>query len=529
MSLLIQKFKKIPFYKSAKVIIFTFASLIALFITITSYVYYIDIKDMSWCHDNPLLLLIVFLSACLLINVLSCFVVHSKNPRQCNHILFSVIFLLIMIAGVWWIANAQSLAQNDALSLYEIAMRIIKDQDYSMITPQNSYLSLWPFQSGLLLYYELILRIIPNYNVVPMECLNWCYLGLGLISFYFLMRKWFPEERVITCWSILLLLCWPWFFYVNFAYGEMPSICLMVFSTWMLTNYLEHHKWQYFILALLSTGLGILLRKNLVIFVIATILILAVLCFQSFRKEYLFTIIGLIAVTAFFSTFPQKLYELRANNTMGSGVSAYGYIAMGLQHSEGISPGWNNGYHSTTLIENRFDTEAANEISKQSIRDSLSYMWQHPDYACSFFFQKLVPEWCDANYSCLYSTSLVFYNRTDAAWKIYDGKWTNSILQIMNAYQSILYSGFLLFCIQPVIRRLRKKHFKQKTDMSWMSLWQLTWIVTIIGGFIFYMLWEGGSRYTLPYMVCMLPYAAVGISHFNPIFFHPSHSCKPDE
>lgn len=511
-----QKINRTCFHRMAKGVIWGFSLAISLFITIISYIYYIDIKDMSWCQDNPVFLLVIFFSSCLFTKLCSHIISLTPSPRKSNHILFSVVFALIMGGSVWWIVNAQSLAQSDPQSLYEMAMRIIKNQDYSMIAPTDSYLSLWPFQSGILLYYEAILRIIPDYNVVPMQILNWGYLGLGLISFYFLMRKWFAGERIITCFSLLLLFCWPWFFYVNFAYGEMPSICLTIFSTWMLTKYLESPRKRYLFLALIGTGLGLLLRKNLLIFVIAVILVLTVLCLQHFEKKYLYPIVGLLLVTALTNMLPQKLYELRANNTMGDGVSAYNYIAMGLQETEGISPGWNNGYHSTTLIENGYDTAVANEISKQSIRESLSYMWQNPSYACSFFFRKLVPEWCDENFSCLYSTSLVYYNRTDAAWKIYDGAWTLPVLQIMNAYQSIIYSGYLLFCIQAFIRRLHKKRIRCEAESSPQSLWKLLWLVTIIGGFIFCALWEGGSRYTLPYMVCMLPYAAAGISNIFP-------------
>lgn len=503
-------FTKIPFLKIANITIYIFSFIIALFVTVTSYIYYIDITDMSWEQDNSLLLLVVFFLAVLFLGIISFGINRTKKSQKINFILFAVVFLFIMGASVWWIVNARSLAQNDALSLYEIAMRIIKEQDYSMITSRDSYMALWPFQSGILLYYEMILRIISDYNVVPMECLNWIFLGLGLLSGYFLTKKWFMEDCTITCWSILLLFCWPWFFYVNFAYGEMPSICLMIFATWMLTDYLEHSKWWYLILALLGIGFGVLLRKNMMIYVVAAVLILIVLCFHQFKKRYLCAIIGLLLITSLSNVLPQRIYELRANDTMGSGVSAYGYIAMGLQDTEGISPGWNNGYHSKTLIENQYNIEVANEIYKKSIQDSLSYMWEHPDYACNFFFEKLVPEWCDENFSCLYSTSLVYYERTDAAWKIYAGDWTNAVLQVMNVYQSILYSGFLLFCIQSIIELFQKK------EASWKILWRLVFMVTIIGGFIFYMFWEGGSRYTLPYMVCMLPYSAAGISRLIP-------------
>ena len=90
---------------------------------------------------------------------------------------------------------------------------------------------------------------------------------------------------------------------------------------------------------------------------------------------------------------PTKIYELRANSELGEGVSAYNYIAMGLQETEGIAPGWNNGSHSLVLIDNDYDSEAANEVSKASIRKSLTAMVEKPGYAFSFFYRKLVPEW----------------------------------------------------------------------------------------------------------------------------------------
>lgn len=503
------------FYELSKIIIFTISLLIALFITITSYVYYIDITDMSWCQDHPVLLLGIFFFAFLFINILSSQISKSPNSKKLNHILFGIVFSLIMLATVWWIINAQSLAQNDSKSLHDIAIRIIQNNDLSMITSKDSYMALCPHQSGILLYYELILRIIPNFNVVPMEALNWLYLALGLISGYLLMRKWFPEERTITCFSLLLLFCWPWFFYVNFAYGEMPGICLMIFTTYMLTLYLEQPKWYYLVLTLLGTLLATLLRRNHIIFIIAVILILLVMCFEKYKKQYIFTIAGLIIASAFACIFPQKFYEARANDVMGSGIPATSYIAMGLQETEGISPGWNNGFHSQTLMENGYDTELAKEISKQSIQESLTYMLQNPGYACNFFFRKLVPEWCDQNYSCLYSTSMMYYNRTEAAHKIYNGSWTNTILHIMNVYQSILYTGFLLFCLRSAIHRVRNRRLVSKADHSPHALWKLVWMVTIIGGFLFCAIWEGGSRYTLPYIVCMLPYAACGITHYK--------------
>ena len=269
---------------------------VSLFLTVTSYLYYIDKQDMSWHKDQTLLLIILSVLFLIGLRLLSKWISHRKNPTRANHILFWSVFAIIMGFSAWWIANARSLAQSDAASLHQMALSIIRNGDYSMIAPKGSYLSLWPFQTGLLLYYEGILRLIPDYNVVPMQILNWGYLGAGLISAYFLVRKWFHDEKVTACFSVLLLFCWPWYFYVNFAYGEMPSISAMLVVSWMITLYLEHKKKRFLGIALITLGFGVMLRKNLSIFVVASVLILLVSILQRYQKQYLFAIAGMIAM-----------------------------------------------------------------------------------------------------------------------------------------------------------------------------------------------------------------------------------------
>ena len=144
----------------------------------------------------------------------------------------------------------------------------------------------------------------------------------------------------------------------------------MLFVTWMVTLYLENKRKRYLSFALLALTFGLLLRKNLSIFVVASVLVLIVSMLQGYKKHYLYAIVGIVTVTIIVNWLPTRIYEFRANSELG---------------------------------------------------------------------------------------------------KAGDGKY---------------------------------------------NLWQRVLTVTIIGGFLFYMFWEGGSRYTLPYMVCMLPYAAKGIARF---------------
>lgn len=493
----------------AKGIVLGFAWLIALFVTVTSYLYRINNKDMSTYADEPLKLLAVMLISFIAAGILAELTdrMGKKAPTLC----FWLIFCIVMTFCAWWTYSAKSLPARDAKSIYDIALRIIAG-DLGAVQPKDSYLSLWPFQSGFLLYVEMVLRFIPLHGYTALCGMNMGFMGLSIISLYNIVKKWSANRKTVIFWCALILFCTPYLLYVNFLYNDVPSIACIFFATWMMTEYLDKKKNGYLLLSLIAAGISVMLRNNSLIFVIAALLLMAVTLLISTskdRKRILLTAVLLLMVSICASQLPQSLYEHRAGKKIGEGVPPYSYIAMGLQDT-GRIPGWNNGYHVDLLIECNYDSDLASQISRESIKASLKNFLEHPAEIFNFFYAKTVPEWCDENFSCLYSTSELFADRSWTAQMIYDGIYTPTVLSCMNFYQSILYTGFLLYCFDRIICGLRRR--KLESGSEEVLLWRLVLLVTIIGGFLFMMIWEGGSRYTMPYMVMMTPYAAMGFS-----------------
>lgn len=258
---------------------------------------------------------------------------------------------------------------------------------------------------------------------------------------------------------------------------------------------------------------AVAVRKNVVIVLIACFLALLVLMLQEKKKRTL--VLGgiiLLAVTAG-NILPKSFYEYRAQNKMGNGVPAVSYIAMGLQWSEGRSPGGWNGYHSDLFVSLDYDRNAAIEVSKISIRESLEYMGKHPGYTVKFFSYKLTEQWCREDFGCLYATRDSHEERSNEAWNIYGGPVKDKLLDIMSIHQGIIYFGALLFCIQNGIFRRKKEY----------PVWRLVLLIAFIGGFLFSAIWEAGTRYVMPYYVMLIPYAADGWVELGAI---PKHFCQ---
>lgn len=481
----------------AKKVIYGFAIVFLLFLSINSFIYSSDGYELTVNTAGRIIMEILcavwvfgicwLLSYCL-----------ERCPKICSLAGGIFLFLAVIFFSAWWIRNSANLPQSDARSVYDIAYRAM-NHDLLPIAPVGSYMSLWPFQSGLVMFMEMILRLVPNADEMTIQWAYMPFLALSLISGYMVVRRMSVSKRTRIFWCILMGLCLPYYFYINNMYGEIPSIAGILFCLWMLMEYFRKPAWIKLALAFCGVGGAQAVRKNTTIFVIACIIIVAVVFLAEQQKKNLVVIGVIIAAAVAGSILPARFYEYRAKNTMGKGVPAIAYVAMGLQWSEGRDPGGWNGYHSDLFMECGFDAELTAEISSEAVKDSLSNMVKNPAYMAEFFYTKLVAQWEREDYMCLYETLDFYGDRTEAAWDIYEGKAKDKLLYFMALHQSIVYIGACCFCVIDIVKR--------KKDARHLFL-----MLTFIGGFLFSVIWEAQSRYVMPYFVMLIPYAADGLA-----------------
>lgn len=221
---------KIFILKAAQIVVYSMALLILLFVTVNFLLYYTVVKAENFVfsdmciRDNPLMLIVLITAISLII----CLLCHAikRIGKVGNHIMFGVLFIVAMGGCAWWIVNSQSAPSSDSKAVYDIAVRAM-NHDLLPIAPTDSYMSLWPFQSGLLLYFEAILRCIPNADYVTIQWFNWASVGLALVSGYFLVRRWFHTEGTVMFWCIILMFCLPYYLLVNYVYGDVPGLGLI--------------------------------------------------------------------------------------------------------------------------------------------------------------------------------------------------------------------------------------------------------------------------------------------------------------
>ena len=173
----------------SKVVVYGFALIILLFLSVAAWICagndaksYMSFSDLAGT-------LFVMLLATVVIGVV------AKGLEKCsrlgNIILFIVIFFSVIAGCFWWITNSDALPGSDAKSVFDIAVRAM-NHDLRPIAPTGSYMSLCPYQSGLVLYDELILRFFPGEaDYLSVQWCNLLLVALSLVSGFFIVRRCF--------------------------------------------------------------------------------------------------------------------------------------------------------------------------------------------------------------------------------------------------------------------------------------------------------------------------------------------------
>ena len=435
---------------------------------------------------------------------------------QQNKFLLYFLFMWCVFVGGILILFSKTVPAADSLSVYSAAEALASD-DTSVIHPTDSYLSYYPQQIGLVAFYELIIRFwnlfstgLPAYHFI--KCL---YVALACIILLFQYKSvhliW--QDTVADRFYLLLAFAnLPFLMYTSFVYGEIPSFAAVSIGFYFLLKLLLSSHGQkpaflrthlfYGAISIACLTFSVMLRKNSLILVIAALLV--ILCQWLKTKRHSLLLLALLCGICCLSVLPfiQKSYELRAGNTLKSGVPAISYFAMGMQESS-RGNGWYNGYNFDTYQQTGMDAKAASSLSRTAIADRLSFFRENPVYAADFYLHKHLSQWADGTYASRQATLATYGGRREFFNSLYAGKYSRYFISYCNAFQNVLYLGAALFFLF---------HKKKETGQSASGLPVYLGIIGVLGGFLFHIIWEANSRYIFLYSLLLMPYAARGLA-----------------
>ena len=361
-----------------------------------------------------------------------------------------------------------------------------------------SYISAYPHQMGLIAFMELIYRFFGWENYRAFQAVN--ALGAaGIVFVGFRITKEITKREEPGAYFLLLMLCcWPLIMYVPFMYGEVLSILFSLLSAYTLLLYLRKKRVRDMIYMALSITAACLIRSNCYIVLAAMACVLIVKAVSE--KTWRHILAGIVCAAVFFTSHTGliKLYEYRFDLELENAMPSIMWIAMGTREgSDGRGAGWYNELSWDLFVdEAKGDQEKASGMAKEVIEESLEIFRKNPSYTRDFYKRKVVSQWSEPTFGGQVETNRRREARSPLIDRLYKGDLWKPFIRVMDVYQSLIYTGALLYLILMI---------KKKIPVEYLTLF-----IVMIGGFLFYLLWEAKSRYILPYFVMLIPMAACG-------------------
>lgn len=452
-----------------------------------------DLKDeiVTFTKDN-VLLNVLFLVLCFLVFSLISFVSNKITNINTNKVA-KIVSLIVVTIGLIWVTTLLSYPMADQEFVLFSSARIDAG-DYSDLA-KGGYLGMYQHQLGLVTYFRLLNRLFGNFNYRGAQLVN-CFLG-GLFTYSgYKITSLLSKENKTTelIYLLLVLFCMPFYGYMSYVYGEIPSIAFLALSFWMYLSINKENKLYKYLLLFLFLTISILLRQNYLIFVIGMLIVSAIKYIENYKEIKKILLCIVIVLSMISPSITTKLMYEKNIPLDSKPLPTMVWLAMGTNtDNEDCYGSWNNLPYDL-LYKYDFDMDKCDEEAKNIFNEFVETCKNDKSYLVNFYIKKFVTQWNVPLYQSFVMSNVVSENLTPIAEDIlYTG---NNARAYSNIYQLLIYSACLIYVL---------------TSGKYNDLNCYVILIGIFGGFVFSLLWEAKARYIFPYFMMMIPCSAIGI------------------
>ena len=473
----------------------------------------------------PVISLAIFAGLLLLfLHLFKSGVIEKADPRICKW----TGAVMIAVTGIAWvfITKGRPLADQEQISV--IATHFINN-DYSDLDT-GRYLNNYPHQLGIIGVVELLYKIFHTTDFRLIMVINALLCAGIFLNLYNIAKTPIPDKRRLNYLSLLFVLMPVFPMHSFFVYGNLFGLFFATLGIRLMIRALTAScekiagKILPGIGALFSFTLADICKNNTLIITIASIICGLIYVLNSItvrsgdgsgempenghdRKPLGTMLFDLAIVWLIFLSFlgmkpVYSHYEHVSGKEILAGMPKTLWISMGLQ--DGMQEwgcgtnGWYNGYSVETFEACEYDAALSDKVARADIAKRLLFFKDHPGEGISFFKEKIVTQWSEPTYQAFWMID-AFDNHGELgalATSIISGKLRHIISVWMRVFVLLVWFGNIVFAV---------KTFKKP---EWLTL---ILSVSLLGGFLFHIIWEAKALYTLSYTILSLPTAVCGL------------------
>lgn len=415
------------------------------------------------------------------------------------YIALGVIMLCTMLFCFVWVTAGNFYAMNDSRHVLE-CMEHMRDGDYSDLQP-SGYLGIYRQHFGLITLFRFLFFLSGTTDDIVIQIFNCLCVPVIIYAGFRILRELNAARTSLAGYLILMAFCFPLFFYTPYVYGEIISVTAGMLFIWAALCYLKRGKISAWAAMAVCAVIGNMARGNFPIVLIAFGIVAFLYSVCRKRPGYLLCAFSLFLAVALADKVNIAYYEKISGTVLDQGLPPEACIAMGMDEYGELGYGMYNGFEVELYAGCGYDTEATRLQAKQFIQDRVKMFAAGAGMSAKDFYKgKLLVQWNDPTMNCFMENRNFIPPPHHLVSDIVleEGKYAVQARELMNQYQFLLYTGFLLYCLSLLREGVR------------ISFCQHLPLIIIFGGFLFTMLWEAMSRYVFPYMIYMIPLAAIG-------------------
>lgn len=461
-----------------------------------------DLEVLTFSFDNIAVNLLLMVCCCaigigLIFAVLRFGLLIRFSSEQISWLLFAWTFL----ASVLWIVQALSYPTHDSFLVTRAGVSAANG-DYSFL--KNQYFIRFPFQSGYVLFTEIISRLLflNHRTYIVLQLVNGLCLAFAEMALVRLTDRIFCNRSITFFTAVALMAFSQPVIFSTFLYGILPGFCFAVWASLFFIGYIKDGRRRDIIISSLLITVSIWLKLNNLIFAVAMaiVLILHSLKGKGIKQLAALAVFGVIVLGL--KNVPVWQYELRCDHDFGDGIPMTCWLAMGLDEAN-TAPGWYESDHTVKVFHDvGCDSKKASEIAINTVKERLSYFSSHPSYAANFFFDKINSQWNETSFQSIWNNQVrgQMGDRVGVA-KLVCGSGEKLVKRLMDINVEFLYLGAAVSFTAFAVDFIKKKSIGVESVLI---------PIVIIGGFLYHALFEAKSQYVLTYVTVMIPYSVYG-------------------
>lgn len=432
---------------------------------------------------------------------------------------FSFLLLVFQIKGSWKVFNKKYVGAAACIAAGIVSVLIVLQGQYYPKFDQRhvmesaaalnlhdysdfevgGYLHVFPFQMGIVIYFQILSRLFGNLNYIAFEIVNAVWI---VVTYYFFMKiadlLWSKEHRCKSATAVLCLIFAPFLMYTTFLYGTVVGMAFAMVSFYMALLYVSKPKIRYLIFCAVSMGLATVLKSNYAIYMIAEIIFIALKILADKRPgrnkiRGRLVLIGAILICFVIGRIGVNASIRNINNGEEvKGIPMMAWVVMGLQDGKG-APGWYNAYNNTVYVSNDYDYDKTREAVMNDLKQRIRGMLHRPTESISFFVKKVSSQWNNPTFQSLWI--LEGRSEREGSIGILQEKGRSVYIFLVNLLQTWILAGTFLY----TVLRLKKS-----------SMEEIVLPITFVGGFVFHLFWEAEGLYAILYFPLLLPLSVCG-------------------